>query len=464
MSRFAPHIWRTYDIRGRTPGEITPELALRLGRAMGTLMRSRGAKTIAVARDARDSGPTLQGALMEGLAMVGMEVVDIGMNPTPVMYFSVSALGFDAGVIVTASHNPTGYNGFKTRLGGEALFGPDIQHLREAVESDNPGSAVPGGSIRALDVRPAYLQHIVENCQRPKGDIRVVIDAGNGVAGPMAVRLFSKLGCEVVPLFCDPDGTFPNHPANPTVAANLQDLRAAVLDTGADLGIGFDGDGDRVGAVAGDGELLFGDRMLALLAQDVLSAGPAAVVADVKCSMALGDTVTRAGGTFALSQTGYPWIQKTMRELSAPLGGELSGHICFADRYYGFDDGLYAASRVLELLPTMGERMAAIPDYPAIPELRLHTAEADKWSVPGLLQQRLNGYELLTVDGVRFSTTSGWGLVRVSNTEPCLTVRAEAHSTQELRRLVEEMYAALSAMPVDIELDELRQAKDQIAG
>jgi phosphomannomutase len=458
MSRFASHIWRTYDIRGRTPDEITPELARRLGRAMGALMRGRGARSIAVARDARDSGPLLQSALMEGLAAAGMEVADIGMNPTPVMYFTVSALGFDAGVIVTASHNPTGYNGFKTRLGGQALFGPDIQRLREAVEGAQP-AAVAGGAIRRLDVRPAYLEHIASGCRRPSGDLRVVIDAGNGVAGPMAVRLFSRLGCEVVPLFCDPDGTFPNHPANPTVAKNLVDLREAVLDTGADLGIGLDGDGDRVGAVIADGTMLFGDRMIALLAQDILASGPAAVVADVKCSMALGDTVTRAGGTFALSQTGYPWIQKMMRDLRAPLGGELSGHICFADRYYGFDDGLYAASRVLELVPGMVDRVAAIPAYPAIPELRLHTAEADKWAVPGLLQQQLSGYELLTVDGVRFSTGSGWGLVRVSNTEPCLTVRAEAHTEDELRSLLDEMIGALASMPVDIDLAQLQDAR-----
>ena len=196
-----------------------------------------------------------------------------------------------------------------------------------------------------------------------------------------------------------------------------------------------------------------------MTAQDILARGPAAVVADVKCSMALGDTVTRAGGTFALSQTGYPWIQKMMRDLRAPLGGELSGHICFSDRYYGFDDGLYAASRVLELVPGMVDRVAAIPAYPAIPELRLHTAEADKWAVPDLLQQKMSGYELLTVDGVRFSTGSGWGLVRVSNTEPCLTVRAEAHTEAELRTILDEMIAALAEMPVDIALKQLRDVR-----
>lgn len=459
MTRFAHHIWRTYDIRGRTPHEITPELAGRLGQAMGGLMRSRGARSIAVARDARDSGPGIQAALMDGLARAGMEVADIGMNPTPVMYFTVSALGFDAGCIVTASHNPAGYNGFKTRLGGQALFGEDIVRLRDAVESDDPLPVADGGSIRTFDVRPSYIDHIVEGCRRPEGPLRVVVDAGNGVAGPMAVRLLSKLGCEVVPLFCDPDGTFPNHPANPTVAENLTDLQAMVLDTGADLGVGFDGDGDRVGAVAADGAMVFGDRMLALLAQDILRDRPGAVVADVKCSMALGDTVTRAGGTFALSQTGYPWIQKKMRELQAPLGGELSGHICFADRYFGFDDGLYAASRVLELVPGMRDRLDAIPEYPAIPELRLHTAEADKWAVPGILQQNLAGrYELLTVDGVRFSTGTGWGLVRVSNTEPALTIRAEAHTQDELHELVSMMLEQLSAMPVDIDLAQLQAA------
>jgi len=455
---FPPHIWRTYDIRGRTPDEITPALAGRLGQAMGGLMRQRGAQTIVVARDARESGPSIQAALMAGLSAAGMAVVDIGMNPTPVMYFAVSALGYDAGVIVTASHNPRGYNGFKTRLGGEALFGDDIVRLRDTVEGDHLPTA-PGGSVRAFDVRPAYIAHIAEGFRRPEGPLRVVIDAGNGAAGPMAVRLLSRLGCEVVPLYCDPDGTFPNHPANPTVAKNLRDLQAAVRDTGADLGVGFDGDGDRVGAVSADGELFFGDRMLAVLAQDILSAGPAAVVADVKCSMALGDTVTRAGGTFELSQTGYPWIQKKMRALGAPLGGELSGHICFADRYYGFDDGLYAASRVLELVADLPARMAALPRYPTIPELRLHTAEADKWSVPDRLLQSLRGYDLLTVDGVRFSTPTGWGLVRVSNTEPALTVRAEAHEGAELSRIVDEMLAALSDMPVDIDLAPLHAAR-----
>jgi phosphomannomutase/phosphoglucomutase len=452
------HIWRTYDIRGRTPDEITPELALLLGRAMGHLMKSRGAADVAVARDARVGGRQLQEALMSGLADAGLDVADIGMNPTPVMYFAVGALGFDAGIIVTASHNPAGYNGFKTRLGGTALFGEDIQRVRRMVES-GPPVAKQRGEIRAVDVRPAYIDNIVDDCRLPDRPLRVVIDAGNGVAGPMAVRLFSKLGVEVVPLFCDPDGTFPNHPANPTEAENLVALREAVLECRADLGVGFDGDGDRVGAVSAKGEMFFGDRMLALLAADILRSGPAAVVADVKCSMALEEVVKAGRGTFALSQTGYPWIQKMMGELSAPLGGELSGHICFSDRYFGFDDGLYAATRVLELVEGLDAKLAALPAWPSIPEQRLHTGEEGKWAVIEQLKARLSGYSLLTVDGIRFSSADGWGLVRVSNTEPCLTVRAEARSAAALDTILGVMTDALSEIPVDIDLSRLNAAR-----
>ena len=464
MSRFASHIWRTYDIRGRTPDEITVPLAERLGLALGALVRGRGARTIAVARDAREDGAVLQEALCDGLARAGVQVAHIGMVPTPVMYFTESALDYDAGIIVTASHNPRGYNGFKTRLHGAALFGADILALQQQVEDDAlpTTAAAPGGSIARVDVRPDYIAHIAARYRPPAGRrLRVVVDAGNGATGPIAVRLLSSLGAEVVPLFCDPDGRFPNHPANPTVAENLLDLRDAVLDTGADLGVAFDGDGDRFGAVSRAGELVFGDRLLAVFAEQVLrdAGGSGAIIADVKCSMALGEAVQRAGGTFVLSQTGYPWIQKEMRARSAPLGGELSGHICFADRYFGFDDGLYAATRLMELAADLDARLQALPHYPAIPEHRLHTAEADKWQVPGALLARLQAagrYDLLTVDGVRFSTPSGWGLVRVSNTEPCLTVRAEAHTEAELARLLAEMIAALEAMPVHIDLAPLR--------
>ncbi|MFT5684472.1 MAG: phosphomannomutase/phosphoglucomutase [Myxococcota bacterium] len=452
------HIWRTYDIRGRTPDEINPELALLLGRAMGHLMTSRGAKDIAVARDARIGGRQIQEALMRGLADAGMNVADIGMNPTPVMYFTVSALGFDAGIIVTASHNPAGYNGFKTRLGGDALFGEDIQEVRRMVEAGPPIADVPG-EIRAVDVRPAYIKTIADDCRLPDRPLRVVVDAGNGVAGPMAVRLLSRLGVEVVPLFCDPDGTFPNHPANPTINKNLIDLRDAVLDTKADLGVGFDGDGDRIGAVSAKGEMFFGDRMLALLAAEILRSGPAAVVADVKCSMALEEVVAAGQGTYAMTQTGYPWIQKRMVELSAPLGGELSGHICFADRYYGFDDGLYAATRLLELVDGLDDKLAALPSYPAIPEQRLHTGEDGKWGVIETLKEKLSGYTLLTVDGIRFSNEHGWGLVRVSNTEPCLTVRAEARTAAALDEILGVMVDALTEIPVEIDLGPLTSAR-----
>jgi phosphomannomutase/phosphoglucomutase len=452
------HIWRTYDIRGRTPEEISPETALLLGRAMGSLMASRKVADVAVARDARIGGRELQQALMNGLADAGLDVADIGMNPTPVMYFTVGALGFDAGIIVTASHNPAGYNGFKTRLGGKAVFGEDIQRVRRMVEQGPPVAATRG-TIRVVDVRPSYIDTIADDCRLPDRPLRVVIDAGNGVAGPMAVRLFSKMGVEVVPLFCDPDGTFPNHPANPTVNKNLTDLRQAVLETRADLGVGFDGDGDRVGAVSAKGEMFFGDRMLALLAQEILRSGPAAVVADVKCSMALAEVVENGSGTYAMSQTGYPWIQKMMGDLSAPIGGELSGHICFSDRYFGFDDGLYAATRVLELVDDLDKRLASLPDYPAIPEQRLHTGEDGKWGVIERLKEKLSGFELLTVDGIRFSNSDGWGLVRVSNTEPCLTVRAEARSKAGLDSILGVMVDALTEIPVDIDLVPLTAAR-----
>ncbi|MEL6347916.1 MAG: phosphomannomutase/phosphoglucomutase [Myxococcota bacterium] len=449
------HIWRAHDIRGRTPDEVTPGFARHLGIALGAFLSERGGRSVAVGRDARDSGAMLQMALQDGLASAGMDVANVGQVPTPTVYFAADALGFDAGVVVTASHNPPGYNGFKVRLTDRSLISADLERIRALFERQDV-APVSGGSLRELDIRTKYLDFLVSDCRRPSGPLRMVIDAGNGVAGPMAVRLFSRLGVEVVPLFCDPDGQFPNHPADPSVERNLRDLQRAVLSTGADLGIGLDGDGDRLGVVDRTGNLIFGDRLLALFATSILSSGPAAVVADVKCSMALREVVEAAGGRLSMTRTGYPWIQAQMRALSAPLGGEMSGHYCFADRYFGFDDALYAATRALSLVSDLPERIAAVPTYPSIPELRLPMREADKRVVLPLIQARFSEEEdVIAVDGIRFSYGAGWGLIRTSNTEARLSVRAEARTEADLAVILQRLRRILGGLPVEIDLSAL---------
>ena len=379
-----------------------------------------------------------------------MELYDLGQAPTPGLYFAVDGMGFDAGIMITASHNPPGDNGFKFRLNGSSVLQGEIAQLRAFYDENE---TAPGGtsSREKICIKDLYLDAICSDCQSPAGEFKIVIDAGNGVAGPWAVELFERLGAEVIPLHCEPDGNFPNHPADPTRPANVAELRETVLRTGADLGIGLDGDGDRVAAITKEGRHLFGDRLMAIFAQDILRWRTGHVVHDVKCSMLLQDVVSSLGGGTVMSPTGYPWVQKYMQDHCALLGGEQSSHICFSDRWFGYDDGLYAAARLLSLAADLDERDEALPSYPATPELRLPISEARKWKVLPQLRDRFSDFAISELDGLRCSNEDGWLLVRPSNTEACLSVRIEGRSRRGLKLLAAKVANGLSqaGVPAD---------------
>lgn len=446
------NIWRQYDIRGIFPKEINVPLAEAMGKAFGTLIKRSGKKSIVVACDARISSPELQQAVIDGILSTGCDVQDIGMVPTPLMYFAVIHFQYDAGIVITASHNPPQYNGFKMRTYDRALYGDDIQVISRIVK--NSDFEYGKGTQTSLDVISPYLEYMQKNLSLQKS-LSVIIDAGNGIAGPTAVQLFKNLGCEVIPLFCDPDGNYPNHEPDPTIPENMITLREKVLSTGVDLGIGFDGDGDRVAVMSPTGELLWGDKMLAVFAESILKDNPGPIIFDVKCSMGLIEKIEEKKGTPVMWKTGYPLIQEKMKETQSVLAGEMSGHMYFSDRYYGFDDGIYAACRFAEILSSTDQSMtdlvAALPDYPSTPELRLFCPEEKKFQVMQTLSSSIGGkYSVITVDGIRFTTPSGWGLLRVSNTQPAIVARFEAKTPAELKQIMTDAIEIIQGTPVDI--------------
>lgn len=446
------NIWRRYDIRGLAPDDITPEIARLVGQGFGTLIQRLGGEKIVVARDARLTSPELGEALIEGILKTGCDVQDIGMAPTPVMYFTVAHFRYDAGIVVTASHNPPQYNGFKMRTRERPLFGDDIQELYSLVKAGGFERGI--GRRTFFDAGAPYIEYISGGISLDQ-PLTVILDAGNGSAGPTAVALFERLGCQVIPLFCNPDGRFPNHIPDPTVPAHMEALRKHVLSTKVDAGIAFDGDGDRVAAMTPSGELLWGDRMLTVFCESVLaSTGPSPIVFDVKCSSSLIEKIRQMGGTPVMASTGYPLIQAKMRETQAPLAGEMSGHMYFADRYYGYDDGIYAACRFGEILSQADHRfddiVAALPHYPSTPELRLHCPDDIKFSIIGQISPKLGDkYKVITVDGLRFTTDSGWGLLRVSNTEPAIVARFEAKTAEELLEIISDALELLRDTSVE---------------
>jgi phosphomannomutase / phosphoglucomutase len=450
MHNDSAHVWRAYDIRGRAGDEISVAFARRLGRSLGRFLLDRNREEVAVARDARLSSPELHQALIEGLEQEALEIYDLGEAPTPALYFAVDGMGFDAGIMVTASHNPPGDNGFKFRLNGASVLHNEIEQLRSIFNTAPAGRGGPS-SREAVCVKNLYIDAICSDCQPPAGSHKVVIDAGNGVAGPWAVELFRRLGAEVIPLHCEPDGTFPSHPPDPTRPANVAELRETVLRTGASLGIGLDGDGDRVAAISKEGRHLFGDRLMAIFAQDILKWRTGQVVHDVKCSMLLEDVVQSLGGGTVMSPTGYPWVQKYMQEHCAVLGGEQSSHICFSDRWFGYDDGLYAAARLLALADGLDERDEALPSYPSTPELRLPVSEGKKWDVLPKLRDGFSDFAISELDGLRCTNEDGWLLVRPSNTEACLSVRIEGRSRQGLKQLAAKVASGLTSAGVSAE-------------
>ena len=458
-----PGIFRAYDIRGVVGRELTPQVAAWIGQAIGTVMAEQGLTDIVVGRDGRLSGPELAGGLIEGLRKAGRNVIDVGMVPTPVVYFAAYHLRAGSGVAVTGSHNPPDYNGFKVVVGGETLSGAAIQDLYARIRDGRLQQADSAGSLQQQAVDEDYIRRIADDVQLER-PLKVVADAGNGVAGEIAPRLLEAIGAEVIPLYCDVDGSFPNHHPDPSEPHNLEDLIATVKRFDADLGLAFDGDGDRLGVVTKEGQIIFPDRLLMLYAADVLLRNPGAlVIYDVKCTGKLSDYILRHGGSPMMWKTGHSLIKAKMRETEAELAGEMSGHFFFKERWYGFDDGLYSAARLLEILAgrfeTPSEVLAELPDSVSTPEIKVpvqgdpHVVVAQFASAAQADEATFGGARLTTIDGLRADWNDGWGLVRASNTTPVLVLRFEADDAAALARIKDLYRGQLARLLPDTPLE-----------
>ena len=456
-------IFRAYDIRGIVGETLTPEIVRWIGRAIGAEARRRGVPALTTGRDGRHSGSALHAALIEGLRDSGRDVLDVGRVPTPLLYFATQHLDTGSGVMVTGSHNPPEYNGLKIMIAGDTLHGEAIRDLRRRVEEDDldTGPGTGRGGLRCAEVAEAYISRVCEQIPAARGNDarKIVIDCGNGVAGDVAPRLFKTLGHDVVELYCDVDGDFPNHHPDPSVPANLRDLIATVRARSADLGLAFDGDGDRLGVVDGEGTVIWPDRQMMLFADDVLADRPGAeIVFDVKCSSLLPAHVEKLGGRPVMSRTGHSFIKSRLRETGAPLAGEMSGHVFFADRWYGFDDALYTAARLVQILMRNGEPAARVfaqfPVMKSTPELRVAVGEGGQARfVEALLASgRFADAEKTTIDGFRADFPDGWGLIRASNTEPSLVLRFEGTDDAALERIEDKFRQALLSVEPSLEL------------
>ena len=446
----AAEIFKAYDIRGIVDQTLTVDTARLIGRALGSEARTLGVTGIAVGRDGRLSGPLLAGALAEGIVSTGVDVVDIGCVPTPVTYFAAHHLGTQSCVSVTGSHNPPDYNGFKIVLAGDTLYGERIQRLRHRIASADFSNG--HGVLCRADVRAAYLDRIAADVKLAR-PMKIVVDCGNGAAGELAPELFRRMGCEVVPLFCEIDGHFPNHHPDPSKPENLADVIRALDETDAELGLAFDGDGDRLGVVTQDGEIIYPDRQLMLFAADVLTRNPGApIIFDVKCSRWVAESVRFQGGQPLMWHTGHALIKAKLRETGAPLAGEMSGHMFFAERWYGFDDGLYAGARLLEIVSRWKDAnwpLKHLPNAVSTPELNLKMQEGEPHALIAKLQAhgRFPGARaIITLDGVRAEYADGFGLARASNTTPVVVLRFEADDAQALARIQNEFRAAIESV------------------
>lgn len=451
-------IFKAYDIRGVVPVTLDAEVAEALGRAFGSAARAAGEKTVAVGRDGRLSGPALAEALIKGLVATGIEVIDVGAVTTPMLYFAAHTL-CTSGIQVTGSHNPKDYNGFKMVLAGRAIYGDEIQGLRKTME-DGTAKLAPGGSVRKVDVTEAYTQRIAGDIKLAR-PMKIVVDSGNGIAGATAPAIFRAIGCEVVELFSEVDGDFPNHHPDPSKLENLKDLMAELAKGEAELGLAFDGDGDRLGIVTKDGQNIFPDRQMQLFAQDVLSRVPGGtIVYDVKCSQRLAPAIEAAGGKPMIYKTGHSLIKAKMKEIDSPLGGEMSGHIFFKERWFGFDDGTYAGCRLLEILsksPDASDVLNALPTSFSTPELNVACAEGEPHAVVDMLVKSASfaaPAKVSTIDGLRVDWPDGFGLIRASNTTPVLVLRFEGQTDAALQRIQAEMLALLRTAKPDAKLAE----------
>jgi phosphomannomutase len=459
-----PSIFKAYDIRGVVPSTLTEEVAYHLGHAFGTHAAAHGETVVAVGRDGRLSGPALSQALIRGLVDVGVQVIDIGAATTPMLYFAASTL-CASGIQVTGSHNPKDYNGFKMVLGGRAIYGDEIQSLRTIMQNET-WVLQSGGSVKQVDVTADYQARIVSDIrlQRP---MKIVVDCGNGIAGATAPSIFRAIGCEVIELFSEVDGNFPNHHPDPSKLDNLKDLLHALKNSDAEIGLAFDGDGDRLGIVTKDGNIIFPDRQMALFAQDVLSRVPGGtIVFDVKCSQRLAPAIRQAGGEPLMFKTGHSLIKAKMKEINSPLGGEMSGHIFFKERWYGFDDGTYAGCRLLEIVSKSADAslvLNALPTSFSTPELNVACAEGEPHRVSAaLLDLAASGNlpspafkpEVCAIDGLRIDWIDGFGLIRASNTTPVLVLRFEGHTPEALSRIEKDMLVLLRTVKPDAQFQE----------
>ena len=445
-----PAIFREYDIRGVADQDYDERFARTLGLAYATRFGKDGVKRVSVGRDCRVTSDKYAEALKDGLLAGGLDVVDIGMTPTPLTYFSLFHLDVDGGIQVTGSHNPPEHNGFKICVGKTTIHGTQIQELRAIIERGEFRDA-ERGSEESYAIIPAYQKHLAEQFGTLPRKLTVVVDSGNGAAGPVAPAVVEALGCETTALFSEPDGRFPNHHPDPTVEENMRDVIAAVREGGADVGVAFDGDADRVGVVDETGRILWGDEMLILFSREILKHTPGAtVVSEVKCSQRLFDDIEANGGRAIMWKAGHSLLKAKMRETDAALGGEMSGHIFFADRYFGYDDAIYAACRMLEVVAKSGrplsELLSDLPTAVNTPEIRVDCPDDLKFTIAEKAKERFrkDEYDIIDVDGVRVRFPEGWGLIRASNTQPVLVMRFEATTPAKLaeyRGIVERTLA-----------------------
>jgi phosphomannomutase/phosphoglucomutase len=441
----SPGIFRQYDIRGIVDNDLTPEAATAVGRGYAAMMRERKVSgRIVVSRDNRPSGTMLRDALVQGLTGAGVDVVDIGVVPTPINYWALHHLGVAGGIQITGSHNPPEYNGFKLSMGTGSLHGEEIQKLFRLIDAKNPGS--PAGKVTTEAVIDRYIADVVAKTGPLPPSMKVVFDCGNGAASLVAPQLFAKLGVDAHGIFCESDGTFPNHHPDPTVPENLEDLIAEVRKRKAQIGIAFDGDGDRIGVVDEDGTIVWGDRILILYARDAISRTGKGqpIIFDVKCSQALSDAITKSGGKPIMWKTGHSLIKDKMKETHAPVAGEMSGHMFFSEGFYGHDDALYGAARLLRILAankqTMKQALADVPDFVSTPEIRIDVPEELKFGlVDKAVKHFRSKHDVIDVDGVRVLFGDGWGLIRASNTQPVIVARYEAASKERLAEIRGEM-------------------------
>jgi phosphomannomutase/phosphoglucomutase len=433
-----PSVFREYDIRGLADKDFDKDFALLLGKVHGTMIARRGGKRVTVGRDCRTTSDSYAEAVIAGMASAGLQVYDIGICPTPLLYYSLFHLDVDGGIQITASHNPSEYNGFKICLGKDTLYGEQIQKIRSKMER-NEFCEKPGGTIARYEIVPPYHQQLLSDVPKLARPLKVVVDAGSGVGGPVAPPIFKQLGCQVWEIACVPDASFPYHHPDPTVPENLEMLIEKVKQEKADLGIAYDGDADRIGAVDERGQILWGDELLILFSRDVLKRNPnAVIISEVKCSQRLYDDIAKNGGKPIMWKAGHSLLKAKMKETHALLAGEMSGHMFFKERYFGYDDAIYASLRLLEILANSGKPLSALladlPKSVSTPEIRVDCPDDKKFAIAARATEYFRQhYNVIDVDGARVQFPEGWGLIRASNTQPALVLRFEAQSEAKLK-------------------------------